>query len=258
MPPAAGTGAAPLRLALGSLRRRYGQEVIRTASQEVLQGLSTGVGELDRITGCGGLPQGRITRLGGGVGSGAFDLGLALAARVGATGLLALVDFTKGVDPGELDAYGGDLGNTWVVRPRSPLEGWAAARALARAGVGLCLLVLDPGDPGPSPGAAAALLAGLVEGGGAGLLLGEWQPPLALRSRVSLELGCQRLEWLLANGDVSGMRLRVQVLRSHLGAPGTSCRLRLRFPRPYPGMPGLAQEVGREMEPVPLPLVASA
>ncbi|MGH7697662.1 MAG: hypothetical protein ACRENV_03180 [Candidatus Dormibacteria bacterium] len=259
--PRAVAGPAPgaLDLALVALQRRYGPEVVRAASRGgEVSGLPTGAAELDGITGCAGLPRGRISHLSGGPASGAFDLGLALGAAASRTGLLALVDFTLRIDPGDLGAYGGDLGNCWVVRPRRSQEGWAAARALARAGVDLCLLVLDQRALDTTPGSTAALLAALVEGGGAGVVLGGAASPAALRSRISLELECQRLGWALAHGDVCGMRLRVRVARSHLGAPEASCRLQIGFPRPYPPAPSLSAEPVVDEEPSPLRLAVGS
>jgi len=235
--------AGALELALSALSHRYGPGTVQAGAPPSLQGLATGVSCLDGLTGCQGLPRGRISRLLGKPSSGAFDLGLALAAAASRSESVTLVDFTLEVDPGAVEAYGGELDNFWLVRPRSSEEGWAAARALARAGVGLCLLVADDWSrltPGAAP---AALLAALFEGAGAGLVLGGGRIPAALKERICLELECWRLDWSWAHGDVCGLRTLVQVSRSHLGAPGASCQLQLNFPRPYPLRIGLEESV---------------
>jgi hypothetical protein len=241
-----------LELALSSLNSRYGPGAVHAGAPPLLQGLATGVSSLDGITGCQGLPQGRISRLAGGPSSGAFDLGLALAAEVSRSAAVAIVDFTLGVNPGNVEAYGGELDNCWLVRPRRPEEGWAAARTLAKAGVALCLLVAEDWSrftPGAGP---AALLTALSEGACAGLVLGGRLIPAALKERICLELECWRLDWALAHGDVCGLRLGAQVIRSHLGAPGASCRLQINFPRPYQlrgGLEGLVEVIeGEELE----------
>ncbi|HVB13494.1 MAG TPA: hypothetical protein VNH38_01895 [Candidatus Dormibacteraeota bacterium] len=234
-------GAGALAMALSSLNLRYGPGAVRAGAPPLLQGLATGVGSLDDITGCRGLPRGRISRLTGGSSSGAFDLGLVLAAEVSRSAAVAIVDFTLGVDPGNFEAYGGELDNCWLVRPRRPEEGWAAARTLAQAGVALCLLVAEDWSrltPGAAP---AALLTALAEGDCAGLVLGGRLIPAVLKERICLELECWRLDWALAHGDVCGLRLGAQVIRSHLGAPGASCRLQLNFPRPYQRRVGLEE-----------------
>jgi len=252
-------GTVALELALSSLNRRYGPGAVHSGAPPEIQGLTTGVEPLDRITGCQGLPRGRISRLTGGPSSGAFDLGLSLLAEVSRSASTALVDFTLGIDPGDIEAYGGDLDNCWLVRPRRPEEGWAAARALAKAGVELCLLVAEDW-PRLTPGAApAALLATLSEGACAGMVLGGRLIPAALRERICLELECWRLDWSLAHGDVCGLRLEAQVARSHLGATGASCRLQLNFPRPYPLRTGLeALAEGDEDEELPVHLLQVA
>jgi hypothetical protein len=245
--------AGALELALSALSHRYGPGAVQAGAPPPLQGLATGVSSLDSLTGCQGLPRGRISRLVGEPSSGAFDLSLALAAEASRSESVALVDFTLEVDPGAVEAYGGELDNFWLVRPRCSEEGWAAARALAKAGVGLCLLVADDWSrltPGAAP---AALLAALSEGASAGLILGGRRIPAALKERICLELECWRLDWSWAHGDVCGLRMGVQVSRSHLGAPGVRCRLQLNFPRPYPRRIGL-----EELEAEPLPQAAGS
>ncbi|MGH7642716.1 MAG: hypothetical protein ACRENX_06835 [Candidatus Dormibacteria bacterium] len=235
--------AGALALALSSLNFRYGPGVVRTGAPPLLQGLATELSSLDDITGCQGLPRGRISRLTGSSPAAAFEFGLALAAAVSRSSAVAIVDFTLGLDPGSVAAYGGELDNCWLVRPRRPEEGWAAARALAKAGVDLCLLVAGEWSRLTPNAAPAALLTALSEGDCAGLLLGGGLLPAALKERICLELTCWRLNWAWAHGDVCGLRLGAQVSRSHLGAPGASCRLQLNFPRPYQLRVGL-EELG--------------
>lgn len=240
-----------LELALSSLNFRYGPGAVHTGAPPLLQGLATGVDSLDDITGCRGLPKGRISRLAGGSSSGAFELGLALAAVVSRSAAVAIVDFTLSLDPGNVEAYGGELDNCWLVRPRRSEEGWAAARALAKVGVALCLLVAQDWSRLTPSAAPAALLTALSEGDCAGLVLGGRLIPAALKERICLELECWRLNWALAHGDVCGLRLGAQVSRSHLGAPGASCRMQLNFPRPYQLWVGLGEleelEEGEEL-----------
>ncbi|MGH7692316.1 MAG: hypothetical protein ACREOA_06390, partial [Candidatus Dormibacteria bacterium] len=169
---------------------------------------------------------------------------------------------TLELDPGIIESYRGDLSNCWLVRPRRPEEGWAAARALARAGVDLCLLVAEDWSrltPSPAP---SALLTALAEGGGAGLVLEGGLIPAALKERICLELECGRLDWIWAHGDICGLQLEVRIRRSHLGAPGAGCRLQLKFPRLYQRRPGLEELEPRradvEPETEPLRLLAGS
>src|SRR5258706_548270 len=55
--------------------------------------------------------------------------------------------------------------------------------------------------------------------------------PLAYAS--SLTLGCTPLAWQEAHGDVVGLRVRLDVLKSKVGAPGASSAALLRYPRPH-------------------------
>ncbi|MGC1185511.1 MAG: hypothetical protein WBA31_10255 [Candidatus Dormiibacterota bacterium] len=239
-----------LELALASLNFRYGPGMVHAGAPPQLRGLPTGVDVLDEITGCQGLPRGRISRLTGGSASGAFDLGMALVAEVSRSAAVVIVDFSRSWDPGNVEAYRGELDSCWLVRPRKPEEGWAAARALAKAGAALCLLVAENWHRLTPSAAPAALLTALSEGDCAALLLGGRLIPAALKERISLELECWRLDWALAHGDVCGLRMETQVIRSHLGAPGSSCRMRLHFPRSYQmqvGLEGLAETVPVEM-----------
>ncbi|MGH7639394.1 MAG: hypothetical protein ACREN7_02320 [Candidatus Dormibacteria bacterium] len=234
-------GVGPLALALDSLNRRYGSGTVGSGALTPPPGLATGVAPLDGITACQGLPRGRISQLRGGPSSGAFELGMAVAAAVSRSANLVVVDFTAELDPGSIAAYQGELANCWLVRPRRSEEGWAAARALARVGVDLCLLVGDDWSRLTPEAAPSQLLRALVSGGAAALVLAGRGVPAQLRERICLELECRRLEWVLAHGDVCGLKLGVRVGRSHLAAPGAGCWLQLDFPRPYQTLVGARQ-----------------
>ncbi len=75
--------------------------------------------------------------------------------------------------------------------------------------------------------------------------------PLAYAS--SLTLGCTPLAWQEAHGDVVGLRVRLDVLKSKVGAPGASSAALLRYPRPHAvgdvvGLPMLLPGHGLEDE----------
>jgi hypothetical protein len=54
--------------------------------------------------------------------------------------------------------------------------------------------------------------------------------PLAYAS--SLTLGCTPVAWQEAYGDIAGLRVRLEVLKSKVGAPGATAAALLRYPRP--------------------------
>ncbi|MHB8323417.1 MAG: hypothetical protein ACYDHB_03175 [Candidatus Dormibacteria bacterium] len=233
-----------LQLALQALDHRYGKGVLRSAEAFVLTGMETGVGPLDALTPCGGLPRGRLSWLSGAPGEGAFELSLAMLARISNTAPVAVVDFDQLLDPGDIQDYGGDLASCWVVRPRLPQAGWAAARSLIRAGVEFCVLLAREWGP-VSRAAAAALLAAVEERNSVALLGGGSIISQQLSGRVGIEFACERQGWVTTHQDVSGIQLLVRVARSRLGPPGRSCRLQIDFPRVYakagvlaPAVPG--------------------
>ncbi len=241
------TGQAPgVAAAVADLRRRYGPAVIRTgagASAAAPDGLSTGIPALDALTG-GGFPRGRITCWTGRPGAGSVPLALAVLAEVSREAPVALVDFTHQVDPADLCAYGGDLAQCWVVRPRCPEEGWAAVRGLVRAGVVMCLGVCHPRDPALAA-VPPALPAAVAEAGAVCQVAGDEEEGDRWRRASHLVLRCSAPRWWWVHGDVAGVDVTVQVARRRGGAPGARAGLRVRFPRPYPpgaGVEALGEE----------------
>ncbi|HVA21816.1 MAG TPA: hypothetical protein VNN74_06955 [Candidatus Micrarchaeia archaeon] len=246
----AGAGAGPagvsalrtrperLRQAVRACQVRYGAVALRTGVDAVrAQGLSTGIAALDRLTGVGGLPRGRITLLEGPAGAGTVALGLAALAAASREDPVALVDFSHTVDPADLLAYQGTLGRLWVVRPRQPLEGWAAVRALVRAGVRACLAVAGPRALALAP---SALLPTLAETLAVCTVVGGPQAPGPWRVASSLTLACEPRGWWWVHGDIAGVDLACTVGKHRCGPAGGRLCLRVRFPRPYP--PGAGVE----------------
>jgi hypothetical protein len=58
-------------------------------------------------------------------------------------------------------------------------------------------------------------------------------PSAALRHAASLAIRCSAAGWHEAHGDVLGLRLRLTVEKSKVGAPGEWTDLLLRYPRPF-------------------------
>ncbi|HUY96828.1 MAG TPA: hypothetical protein VMW47_04255 [Verrucomicrobiae bacterium] len=239
-PQAAAASSRPLperlRRALDVCQVRYGPAALR-AGVELAPGagLATGVPALDRLT--GGLPLGRVTLLGGPPGAGAVGLGLAALAASSHEVPVALVDFEHTVDPADLLAYAGTFERLWVVRPRQPREGWAAVRALARAGVRACLAVAGAAALEPDP---TTLLPTLAETRAVCTVVGGRQVPSCWRVASSLTLAVEPLGWWWVHGDIAGVDVALRVDKHRLGPAGGRLRLRVRFPRPYP--PGAGVE----------------
>ena len=228
---------------VAGMRRRYGPGVVRWGGDAQRSGLETGVGSLDALFVPGGIPRGRLSWLAGAPGEGVISLGLALLAGMSRDLPVALVDFDQGADPGDVADYGGRLENCWWVRTSKPEPGWAAARALVRAGVDFCLLLAErwPQMGGAVP---ALLQSALEERGAVALLVGGTDVPASVGGRLGVGISCRRERWTVIHGDVAGIRVRLEVARSRLGAPGGGCRLEIGFPRPYPNRTGIA-DLGR-------------
>jgi hypothetical protein len=104
------------------------------------RGLSTGFGALDRITGYGGFPRGRITELVGRATSGRTTVAAQGVAQ--AEGFSAWVDVPGLVDVDRLARQGIDLGRLYIVRPEHPDDALTVVAQLVSGGH-FDLVVLD-------------------------------------------------------------------------------------------------------------------
>lgn len=258
--------STPLSEALATLRRRHGDAVIRTG--DTLGGVEawpTGLPALDHRLVPGGLPIGRISLLAAASpgASGRLTLLQALSAAASRERTTVYLDLAGTLDPGFLADLGADLEALLVVRPPSGRwgEGLSMARSLVAAGAPWLAVALPgraschPGpDPGPDPGWEHRL-SGLVEAVSTRRAVCLVAAPAPLRSALghaaSLTLACAAAGWQEAHGDVLGLRTRLTVAKSRMGAPGEAVTLLLRYPRPFaaadavgwPGVVGLSRDV---------------
>jgi hypothetical protein len=230
----------PLSEALATLRRRHGEAVIR--SGDALGGIDawpTGLPVLDHRLTPEGLPVGRVSLLAAASGaSGRLTLLQALVAAASRERTAVYLDLAGSLDPGFLADLGADLEALLVVRPPSGRwgEGLSMARSLVVAGAPWLAVALPPVAPGRDPGWEHRL-TGLVEAVSARqavcLVAAAAPVPPALGYAASLTLGCEAAGWQEAHGDVVGLRTRLTVLASKVGAPGEAATLLLRYPRPF-------------------------
>ncbi len=226
--------------AISALQRRYGAAAVRRGGDPVPAGVwATGLPVVDRLAG-GGLPLGRISVLAGqrAGGCGRLTLLQALLAIASRSGQVAYVDLPGSLDLGFLADLGADLHSCLVVRPPGGGlgPGLAMARTLVRAGVPWVGVALVSGR-----GAAASAwehpLTALGEAAWSSRAVvcvsapAPLSRPLAYAS--SLTLACTPLGWQEAHGDVVGLRVRLDVQKSRVGAPGASSAALLRYPRPH-------------------------
>lgn len=239
--------------AISALQRRYGAGAVRRGGDPLPAGTwATGVPAIDELLSPGGLPAGRISvvagmaRSGARGGTGRLTLLQALLAVASRSMQVAYVDLPGSLDPGFLADLGADLDSCLVVRPPggAPGAGLAMARTLVRAGLPWVGVAFGTGrEPAGASGAFRAAvrmehaLNALVEsvwGARAVACVSAPAPlPKPLAYASSLTLACSPLAWQEAHGDMVGLRVRIEVAKSRVGAPGASTALLLRYPRPY-------------------------
>jgi hypothetical protein len=227
---------------VAGLQRRYGNAAVhRGAEPEDAEAdrWATGIPTLDLRLTPGGLPRGRVTLLQAaapGV-SGRLTLLAGMAARASHDGEVVYVDVAASLDPGFLADLGADLDSCLAVLPGRGRwrEGLAMARALVVAGSPWVAVAL--GREGCRAAEIEQALNGLIEAvhrRRAVCVVAAPAPataPLAYAS--SLTLSCRAAGWQESHGDVTGLRVALEVSKNRLGAPGAAATLLLRYPRPY-------------------------
>src|ERR1700716_1104038 len=126
----------PLESAIDSIRVRFGSQPLTRAAELPPPQPWPSRTPIDRLTGIGGLPRGRLTLLTGSGTCGKHTLALALLA--GATHAFpppVVIDNNSSFDPWPLLAFDPDLRSLTVVRLKSDHAG-EAATALAKSGAG--------------------------------------------------------------------------------------------------------------------------
>jgi recombination protein RecA len=222
--------------AISTIQVRFGQQALVRANRlPAAEPWPCGVAAIDRLSGIGGLPQGRITALSGPATSGKMSLALALLAQATRELAQAVVvevqrpsaepfGSTSGFDPWAMLPMNPELDALTVVRATGPAMAGEAATSLARAGAGLLLLLGCPAEPDLAPLEAAAARSGTVV-----LAVVERAPqPLAYAS--SLTLGLERTGWLRERGQLVGMQARVRCLKNKLAPPVGEADLEIRYP----------------------------
>ncbi len=218
-----------LQHAIGAIHVRFGGQALVQANR-LLPAMPwpTGQPAVDRLSGIGGLPRGRVSVLQGAPGSGKLSLALALLAR-------ATREHARTVP----DLLGATLDAITVIRPATPTAAGEAAVALARAGAGFGLVLEELPEPALAPVESAAARSGslvVVIADGA-------QRALAHASSLTLEL--ERTVCVRERRQYVGTRSLVRCVKNKLAAPGAEAELELR----YPLGPRLTAEAPREVEP---------
>jgi len=219
-----------LQQAITVLQTRFGSAAPRPAAPPCPVS-SSGIPELDALTGIGGWPVGRLSLLAGPRGSGKRTLAQRSVAAASREGTVAYVDFPSRLDPEFLSRFDARLDQLLVVRPKSLREGMASVRVLARAGVDLICIDLPRTRSAGLDAELPHLLHRAAEADCTLLLVHDADADDAIRYYASLILSFQRSAWVFRrDGDLEGLRVDAAVVKNRLAPPG----LRKQWIVPYP------------------------
>ncbi len=232
-----GSRRRKLEQTVASLRRRYGDDIVRRAGEmgqrTLPPHLSTGFPELDRLTGCAGIPQGRLTLLSGRTTSGkltvAYKTLAILLQKSSATAVL--LDLAHSCDPDYLTRCGVRLDALTITRPTSPQQAVALLLDLLHVGKVDAILVdslphlmATRADARYVNGNLAALNRLLLASRCALMMLDEPQPPwlrwfglqraFDVNNWAALHLSLKREEWLYQRGVLVGYQATAHLIKS--------------------------------------------
>jgi hypothetical protein len=220
-----------LQQALTVLETRFGSAAPRPAGPAPAV-RSSGIPELDALTGIGGWPVGRLSLLAGSKGSGKRSIAqhhVALSTREGST---VYIDFPARLDPESLGRMGACFERLLVVRPKTIKEGMEAARVLARAGAGLVCLDLPNGEASGLDAELPHLLHRAQDAECTLLLIHDADVEDVIRYYASVIVRVERKRWLFhPDGDLAGIEVEAVVGKNRLAPPGARARWVLEYPR---------------------------
>lgn len=220
-----------LQQALTTLETRFGSAAPRPAEpRHAAQ--STGIPELDALTGIGGLAAGRLSLLVGANGSGKRTIAQRHVVTATQSGATVYIDFRARLDPDFLARLGACLDRLLVVRPRTIAEGMDAARVLARAGASCLCLDFPSGESGGLDAQLPHLLHRIQDADCTLVLIHDAEVEDVIRYYASLIVQVNRKRWVFhPDGDLAGIEVEAAVLKNRLAPPGRRARWTLEYPR---------------------------
>ena len=219
-----------LQQAITVLQSRFGSAAPRPADP-VAPARSSGVPQVDELTGIGGWPVGRLSLLAGPRGSGKRTLAQHCVAHATREGTTVYIDFPGHLDPEFLTRLGADLDRLLIVRPRSIREAMQSAGVLARAGADLVCLDLPRASDTGIEGELPHLLHRAVDAACTLLLIHDAQLDDAVRYYASLIILLERRDWIFTRAaDLAGIEVEAMVTKNRLATPGRHARLTLTYP----------------------------
>ncbi len=215
-----------LDTAIHSLRVRFGSQALtRAAALPPPLPWPSGVGAVDRLSGIGGLPRGRLAVLAGRGSCGKLSLGLALlSAATHDFAQAAVVDPQRTFDPWALLPWRPEWAALTVVRPPDAASFAESVLALARAGTGF-LLVL-----GLLPENALESLEPVATRSGTVVVTVVETTAPALAHASSLSLGLEPAGWIFERGHLVGLRAQMRCLKNRVAAPLGIALFEIRYP----------------------------
>jgi RecA/RadA recombinase len=216
--------AQKLELAIDSIRLRFGSHAL-TRAGELAPPLPWQSGTpVDRLTGIGGLPRGRLALFTGSGTCGKLSVALDLLARATHEFAHAIVIDGGGFDPTSLLPFSPEPGALTIVRAPAPEIAGEAAATLARAGAGFLLLLCDVPEHwlGPLESGAnrsGAVVVGVVDA-----------PNRALAHASSFSLGFSRRDWVWEREQLIGIRVGACCVKNRVAPPMAETELEIRYP----------------------------
>ena len=233
-----------LEHAISAIRVRFGSQALTRAAELPPPQPWPSCTPLDRLTGIGGLPRGRLTLLTGSGTCGKHTLALAMLATATHEFAHAVVidpgcqggsdgralpgrrergESPLSFDPWALLPFEPDLSSLTLVRLQSEPAGEAAA-ALAKAGAGFILLIGEVPEAWLGPLEAGANRSGTV-------LVGVVDAPgRAFAHASSLSLGFSRTDWIVERGQLVGLRTVARCLKNRVAPPIGETEVEIRYP----------------------------
>lgn len=223
-----------LQQAITVLQTRFGSAAPRPAIPSS-PARSSGIPELDELTGIGGWPIGRLSLLAGAHGSGKRTLAQRSLTAASREGPVVYVDFPGRLDPEFLSKLDARLDRLLIVRPKSVNEAMASVRILARSGVDFVVIDLTKDAAARLDAELPQLLHRIAEAECTVLMIDTPSPALphleghgmlvdtdpAIRYYASLIVNLRRSTWVFgADGDLHGVQIDATVVKNRLAPPG--------------------------------------
>jgi RecA/RadA recombinase len=210
--------------AIDSIRVRFGSQALTRAAELPPPQPWPSRTPIDRLTGIGGLPRGRLTLFTGSGTCGKLTLALALLAHATHEFAHAIVIDHASFDPWTLLPFSPELSALTVVRAPAPEIAGEAEAALAKAGAGFLLLMGEVPEPWLGPIEAGANRSGTV-------MVGVVDTPgRAFAHASSLSLGFARTAWMWEREQLIGLRAAARCIKNRVAPPLGETEIEIRYP----------------------------